>query len=359
MRVSDSLMDTEWDAFVERTPGGHHVQTSLWAQVKTAVGWHATRVIVIDGKHIVGGAQMLIRSIAPFGSIGYITKGPLCISNNPRFLKLIIDGCHQVSKKTHAKCLIVQPPNNGKTIAAQLPGLGFQPSTIRVAPFHTILIDLTEDLNIILGRMRRKTRQHIKRSEREGISVRIGTESDLPIFYNLYVATNRRHNISSFPESYFYKMWHILQPAGFLKLLVTECENEIVSARLIVPFGDTVIDKAAGWSGLHGSHKPNDAILWGCIKWAKAHGYRYFDLEGIDPTVANLILNGDPLPEWVNQTPAFFKLGFGGQITLYPEPYDVVYNPLVRWAYRTVMTRFREQPLLIKIIEYIRKFGRS
>ena len=62
-RVQTDLADPEWDSFVERTPGGHHVQSSLWAQVKAVVGWLLLRVIAVRDGVIVGGAQILTRPI--------------------------------------------------------------------------------------------------------------------------------------------------------------------------------------------------------------------------------------------------------------------------------------------------------
>ncbi len=44
-------------------------------------------------------------------------------------------------------------------------------------------------------------------------------------------------------------------------------------------------------------------------------------------------------PDSLKQTPTFFKLGFGGRVALFPEAYDYVYNPLLRWTYAAVFPR--------------------
>ena len=77
LRVAHETEDPAWDTFLAETPGGHHVQTSLWAQVRAAAGWRAVRVVARRGDGIVAGAQVLIRPLPLVGAIGYVPRGPL------------------------------------------------------------------------------------------------------------------------------------------------------------------------------------------------------------------------------------------------------------------------------------------
>ena len=69
-RVSYESDDPAWDAFLAATPGGDHLQTSLWAQVKAPFGWRAARVVVTRDDRIVGGVQLLIRPLPLLGRLG-------------------------------------------------------------------------------------------------------------------------------------------------------------------------------------------------------------------------------------------------------------------------------------------------
>ena len=151
-----------------------------------------------------------------------------------------------------------------------------------MVPTATLLIDLTKNLDDILAQMKRATRYGIRRSLREGITVREGTERDLSTFYCILVATSQRQQFSPYPEEYFIKMWRVLGPHGYIRLFLAEYEDETVSAILTVPFRDTVIYKKGAWSGRHGNRRPNEALHWTAIKWAKAHGYCYYDFEGVN-----------------------------------------------------------------------------
>ena len=122
-------------------------------------------------------------------------------------------------------------------------------------------------------------------------------------------------------------------------MFIAEYEDEAVAAQLVVPFGDTVIAKQAGWSGRYGQRRPNEALDWATIKWAKAHGYRYYDLDGIDAQAAEMITQGGDLPESMRHSPTYYKIGFGGEVRLLPETQWYIFNPLLRILYKSGLRR--------------------
>jgi hypothetical protein len=67
--ASRAFEDQEWDSFLVETPGGHHVQTSLWAQVKATVGMQAIRVLATGDGHLVGGGQVLMSRVPIIGVV--------------------------------------------------------------------------------------------------------------------------------------------------------------------------------------------------------------------------------------------------------------------------------------------------
>ena len=60
--VDNAPGEREWDAFLERTPGGDLVQGAAWARLKQLSGIECHRVVVrVDGV-IVAGVQLLARA---------------------------------------------------------------------------------------------------------------------------------------------------------------------------------------------------------------------------------------------------------------------------------------------------------
>lgn len=356
VKISNQLQAPEWDKFVLNAPGGHHVQTSLWAQLKASLGWSVTRVIVREGDQIVGGAQVLIHHLPIYGAVGYVTKGPiLALSHDKNLIELILDQLRLIRSAAHLQLLVIQPSTNGECFAERLTQIGFTPSSLALAPTATIVLDLMPELEQIAGNMKRQTRQNIRRSEREEISVRDGTRDDLATFYRLHVETSRRQQFDSYPEEYLARMWDLFEPRGFIRLLVAEYRKEAVSALLLVPFGETVIAKLLGWSGEHADRRPNDGLFWAAVRWSKANGYRRFDFEGIDRTTGEAVLSGTPLPESFLHSPDFFKLGFGGKVILQPKPYVRFSSALVKWAFNKAAPELEGHSLASRYVDRFRK----
>jgi peptidoglycan pentaglycine glycine transferase (the first glycine) len=62
-RTSPAEEDPAWNRFLTTTPGGHYVQSSHWAQLKTLSGWHPARFVVTQDGQIVAGAQLMLHRL--------------------------------------------------------------------------------------------------------------------------------------------------------------------------------------------------------------------------------------------------------------------------------------------------------
>lgn len=360
IRISEEREDQDWDRFVAQTPGGDHVQTSLWAQVRALLGWRATRIVAMEGTRIVAGAQLLLRRLPlAGGAIGYVPRGPLCAPGDAVSWRVLLDALHEVARAHRVQYLVVQPALNGEAVARELLGAGFRPTATEPQPAHAVVIDLRKDLDEIRARMRPKTRYNIRLGERKGITVREGSDADLDTFYELLLATGRRQHFSVHPKQYFSEMARILGPHGYIKFFVAEYAGEAVSAQLLIPFGDTVTYKRGAWSGWYGSCHPNEVMHWSAIKWSKENGYRYYDLEGIDTSVARAIAHGCIDTDKLEHGVTSFKLGFGARVVLFPGNYDYIYNRLLRWGYTNVFPKMARWTVVARLEEAVRGRGRG
>jgi lipid II:glycine glycyltransferase (peptidoglycan interpeptide bridge formation enzyme) len=71
------------------------------------------------------------------------------------------------------------------------------------------------------------------------------------------------------------------------------------------------------------------SCLWHAIQWAKAQGFRFYDLGGIHRPYAELGLKREPMPDGFHRSPDAFKIRFGGEIVLLPTPREITFNPFV------------------------------
>lgn len=351
--VSDSANDPEWDLFMASSPFGNHVQSSLWAQVKKLNGWSSKRIKVYEDKRIVGGAQLLFRRTRFLGQVGYIPKGPILDANDIALEDELLQRIQTIVTAENIRVFFVQPPGHDRFVE-RLFHFGFRACPVETAPTATLLVDLSYDLDQIIARMTKSMRNAVRRSQNRGIVVREGTRDDLPAFHRLLSATGRRRGFTVFDLDYYQGMWDILESGGYFKLFLGELNGEAVSAKYCIPFGDRVVAKQIGWSGEHSRLHPNEALDWFALQWSKDHGYRYYDLEGIERPAAQALIDGEDLPPEYAKSPTAYKMKFGGDVHLDPVAYCYVANPVLRAAYNSFGSRILKWSIFQKAISRFR-----
>jgi len=167
--VSSEPLDVEWDAFVDAAPGGHHLQTSLWAQVKAKHGWRAKRFTVRRDGTIVVGCQLLVRRL-PLGSIAYCPRGPLSVDSDAALVDRLISELAAIARRERILYVKVQPPVGRTDIEPLLLACGFVRSDLPATPTATVRIDLARDPEEILAGMRAGTRANVRMPSATGSS---------------------------------------------------------------------------------------------------------------------------------------------------------------------------------------------
>lgn len=352
--ISQELSDPEWDKFLDATSGVYFAQSSYWAGAKASQGWHVRRIVVREHGNIVGGVQLLMRPISRFGYIGYVSRGPVLKNDKPTLANRIIDKLLQEVRRSGIRVLIMQPNQTNEGLAELLQTCGFRRTSRSVSPPYTLLLDLESEVEDILANMKSRTRYNIRLSKRKDILVREGTEADLPAFHRIASLTSERQGFGVASEEFYRLLWQSFSQMRHVKLFLAEYQGEVVSAQLAIPFGDTVVNKLTVWSGQHSKLKPNEGLVWGAIEWAKASGYRYYDFGGLSPKGAGHYLDGEPFPEELKGTVTSFKLGFGGDVTVYPETYMFMANSIVRWLDQKFLVEFEDSKQVKQIVNRLR-----
>ena len=318
-----------WDAMLRASPQGHLLQSWAWGEFKSRFGWRALRVAVEDGGELVAGAQILLRRL-PYRCLAYVPKGPCLDPSNEKHVDLLWTAVHRVARAHGAIALKVEPECEDGADDGWLLGQGFRPSTQTIQPRRTIIVDLDEDDDRILARMKSMTRYNVRLASRRGIEVCPGSEADLSKFYDLMKVTGQRDRFAVHSAEYYRTAWQLLADRGHGVLLVARYGDELVAGIMVFSFGSSAYYFYGASANEHRNRMPNHALQWAAMRWAKERGCRHYDLWGIpdvEPGSPTAALTG------VQR----FKEGFGGRVVRYIGAYDRVYSrtlhTLLNWAW--------------------------
>jgi lipid II:glycine glycyltransferase (peptidoglycan interpeptide bridge formation enzyme) len=329
--VEDGGRDNAWDAFVDGAQGGHHVQTSRWAEAKRVVGWHAVRVVVWEDDAIAGGCQLLVRRLPGSVAVAYAAKAPLILDDDPEIAAVLMRALDRAARDYRIVYTKMQPPS----AAAEAALLGARRhrfvSDLAAVPTSTVRVRAGQPLDDIFRAFARGTRSNVRKAQRHGVAVRVGGEEDMPAFAALVAATARRQGFAPYPMEYYRAVWRAFAHEGRARLLLAERDGDPLAGVLVIGYGDSVVYKMGGWAGVRAGVHPNELLHWTAISWAHEQAFAFYDFEGIDERVARALAAGADPPAQAREGVTRFKLGFGGEVTLFPPAYD--------WACRPALTR--------------------
>lgn len=339
VEVHKARSHSEWDEWLSTAPGGHHLQTSRWGYVKAGAGWHATQFLLRCSGDLVGGCQLLTRSLPMLGSMGYVPRGPVLVSRDAALVEAVLSALRDYARRHRIAVVKIQPPVDRADLPAQLEAHGLVASGLHTAPAASVVVDVgaNRDEDAIFGDLRSTTRRRVRQARKQGVTVRTGEPGDLPVLQAIIEATARRQGFAPYPAGYYERLWAAFGSSGHARLLVAEHDGVPLSAALLVAFADTVIYKIGGWSAVEGAPPGvNELMHWAGIEWAHRAGYRHYDFEGIPVELARAMCAGNQVePRGV----AFFKLGFGGDAVLYPGTYDLLPDGVRGAALRYLLPR--------------------
>lgn len=238
------------------------------------------------------------------------------------------DGWRQVvehAQKGGAVFVRIEPMKEQRTSA-----FGGSKEQLKVRDFHpatTRIIDLSLTEEALLAQMKPKTRYNIRLAARKGVVVQEARGVwGVRKFLKLLAKTKVRQQFTAHAPEYYEKMLKVLSSSETVdaarceaRLFVARYNSKVRAANIVISYGDTV-------TYLHGASSDKDhevmaphLLHWMIMRWAKQHGFRWYDLWGVAPAGAS----GHPLA-----SVSRFKEGFGGAVFAYPGTFEIALRPV-------------------------------
>ena len=184
----------------------------------------------------------------------YAPKGPLLDWSNESLRNRVLDDLQSFAKKQGAIFLKIDPDvllgtgvpesederedNGGQAVMSELKRRGWRFSSDQIQFKNTVLIDLSASEDEMLARMKQKTRYNIRLAEKKGVTVRIGTQADLPMLYKMYAETSVRDGFVIRDEGYYQTVWQTFMQSSEpnAEPLIAEVNGEVVAAIFVFYF---------------------------------------------------------------------------------------------------------------------------
>jgi GNAT acetyltransferase-like protein len=140
------------------------------------------------------------------------------------------------------------------------------------------LLDLSADLETILHRMHADcVRRKIRRARREGVTCERGNSPQLlREFYDLQVATRRRHGVPPQPFGWFAALAHCL--GEDFTIWAARRNGTPLASMITLGFRGQIVYKYGASDSAHHNLGSVPLLMWEIIEHAKTHGYRELDL---------------------------------------------------------------------------------
>lgn len=298
----------QWDDYVNDL-GGHPLQLSGWGSLKSAHNWSASQVLYQQGGIVKGGAQLLVRALPwPFKRLTYIPRGPFGVLGESA------EGMGELVayvKNNIGGVLLTAEPDQ-TTVGW---GSKWKKSANTILIPRTLILNLTKTGDELLEDMTKKTRQYIRKSERDGVTVKqVKNRVDLAEVMAIYRDTAQRANFALHGDDYYYDLFDMLGENNLL--FAAYFEGKLVSFVWLAISGATAFELYGGMSEQGQAIRANYCLKWHAIRKCKEWGITRYDMNGL-----------------LNDGVSTFKEGFASHEDMLAGTYDYPLSPLyVVWA---------------------------
>jgi peptidoglycan pentaglycine glycine transferase (the first glycine) len=319
----------QWNRFVEAAATGYITQTYEWGDLGDHLGEQLVRLGALEAGELRAVMIVLVAKMAPLGRrYLYVPRGPVVDDPDSPALAALLAEARRLARRLGAFMLKVEPnvPDGDDRWLRALARLGFRRNPYAMHPRRSWVVDVRPSEQELLANMKMSWRYNVRAAERKGVVIREATApEDLDTWYRLYQETAARDGFFIHPRDYYAQVLELYRSRGAAVQFLAEYEGTPIAGLIVARCGPVATSMFSASSNQHRDRRPNHALQWTGMRWAKAHGCTLYDFraiaEKLEPTEADYSLYT-------------YKEGFGGYSVLTLEGHDLPYNLPLYWAYR-------------------------
>ncbi len=291
----DRVTSAEWAELLELFVDANVYQTWSYGSIRWGEG-NLSHIVLKQGGNVVGIAQVRIVRVPVVGcGIAYLRWGPLCHRRgrelDPEILRDMAQALQTEYVERRRLFLRILPNAFVGSPRAELFQAGF--SRFKTGPankvdtYRTMVVDLSGTLDELRKRLNSKWRNQLNRAEKNGLQIVAGNGIEM---YRVFAAIyremwERKRFVTSVDVDEFARIQEGLSESQRMRVLICRQGDTPVAGIVCSAMGDTAICLLAATSDAGLQFKGAYLLQWTMIRWLKEHGFRYYDLGGIDPVI--------------------------------------------------------------------------
>jgi lipid II:glycine glycyltransferase (peptidoglycan interpeptide bridge formation enzyme) len=293
-----------WDELVHSLDG-HPLQLWGWGELKGAHNWQPHRIIFANEEgETAGAAQLLERTLpAPFGRLLYVPRGP--VASKGREEEILAALAAYVRIHLPGTVLTVEPDAEAFAFPR-----GWRSSSNTILIPRTLILDLTKSEPELLESMTKKTRQYIRKSGREGLTVkRVKTKEALEQCMTIYHQTAERAGFPLHGDQYYYDVHEKLGDSSVVFAVYKD--DRPLAFLWLAASSQTAFELYGGMNDEGQALRANYMLKWHAITQCREWGIERYDMNGL-----------------LNDGVSTFKQGFASHENMLVGTYDYALSPL-------------------------------
>jgi len=292
------------------------LQSGFWGSFKAQFGWEAFAFLALWKTEAPQQTEkpllVLRRRLAPGFALAYVPWGPELPAGVP-FQTALEELAKRLKKELPKDTVFIRfdPPwLLGGTNEASIPS-AFVRAKADIQPPDTVILDLTQPMELIIEQMKPKWRYNYRLALKKGVKVRQAEKNEITTFYKLLKETSKRDKIAIHGFDYYKALF--TYDSSEIRLYLAEHEGDILAGIITLFRGSDAVYLYGASSDKKRNLMPAYALQLKAIEDAKNYSCEKYDFFGIPPEK----------DESHSMSGLYqFKTGFGGKIIHRPGSWD-------------------------------------
>lgn len=298
-----TLNEEEFRAFAKTYRDKSFYQTPEIGKLREESGWKSEYYGVKKDGKVIAGTLVVSKETFMGAKTFYIPGGPLLDFEDTKLTNFFLKHLAKTAQEDKGLVLRIDPYYelierdrdglvkkggfNRKKAVSNLKNLGFKPLKVATQPKYLFVLDIKgRTPDEILMDFKRNTRNHVRKAEKMGVTVRELGRDELGILKKITEATSERRHFEDKPLAYYEEMYDLFHDRGEVKFMAAEAKIEgkttPLSAAMFMTYGDEVLYLFSGSDEQHmRDYNAQYAIQWHMIKYAAENGFKTYNFYGI------------------------------------------------------------------------------